>query len=207
MAVQLNFNGPQRKTVKDLDGGEHEYTTRPNESMYFLNCKDAAITVNSRCCKVSIENCKGSKIAIKYTPITSFCEIVNCDGVDVVLEDNVNLHTISIDQSESITIHVNKAVEQLEKVWWHKVSNVKVKAKGSEGDGFLLDKVPGNNKIQKFQHVCKPQPDGTFTKEPVMRENGYPITEKEKIIFDAKQEEFDQKMMAIVKESIRIEKK
>ena len=50
----------------------------------------------------------------------------------------------------------------------YQVSKVYVDRGGEEGL-FLLDKLEENNKITMFQHVCKPQPDGSFSKEPVMR--------------------------------------
>ena len=49
----LSFGGPSRKTVQDLSEGEHEYSTKPNESVYFVNCSNSTLTVNSRCAKVS----------------------------------------------------------------------------------------------------------------------------------------------------------
>ena len=40
----------------------------------------------------------------------------------------------------------------------------------SHEDGLiLLDKIEEHNRISMFQHVCKVQEDGTFTKEPVLR--------------------------------------
>ena len=50
--VKLNF-GPQRRTVQGVTGGDEEYKTKPNESIYFVNCSDCSLTVNSRCLKVS----------------------------------------------------------------------------------------------------------------------------------------------------------
>lgn len=73
-----------------------------------------------------------------------------------------------IDQSDNVTIHVSDCQSQLEKVWWHKVSKVNIN-RGVDLGMFLLDKIEENNKIQIFQHVCKVQPDNTFSKEPVMR--------------------------------------
>ena len=52
MAVQLNFSGPKRRVVKDLEAGQHDFTSRPTESLYFLSCKDVIINVNTKCCKV-----------------------------------------------------------------------------------------------------------------------------------------------------------
>ena len=49
----LNFGGPSRKTVQDLTEGDHEFSTRPNESVYFINCSDSNLSVNSRSAKVS----------------------------------------------------------------------------------------------------------------------------------------------------------
>ena len=48
----LNFGGPSRKTVQDLTEGDHEFSTRPNESVYFINCSDSTLSVNSRSAKV-----------------------------------------------------------------------------------------------------------------------------------------------------------
>ncbi|KAL5260623.1 hypothetical protein ACHWQZ_G010692 [Mnemiopsis leidyi] len=165
----LNFSGPSRKTVQDLTEGEHEFNIRPNESVYFINCSDSTLSVNSRSAKVSAENLKNCTINVKYTPLTSFVEIVNCDGLHVHLAEGVSVNTITIDGSDHVTIHVVNAQEQVSGIWWHKVSKVYVDRGGEQGL-FLLDKLEENNKITMFQHVCKPQPDGTFSKEPVMRD-------------------------------------
>ena len=45
--------------------------------------------------QVSAENLKNCTINVKYSPLTSFVEIVNCDGLHVYLAEGVSVSTVS----------------------------------------------------------------------------------------------------------------
>ena len=45
--------------------------------------------------QVSAENLKNCTINVKYSPLTSFVEVVNCDGLHVYLAEGVSVSTVS----------------------------------------------------------------------------------------------------------------
>ena len=61
----LSF-GPSRKIVEKLTEGVHELTTKPNESVYIVNCSDATLNVNSRCAKVCSFLSRFQKLKFEY---------------------------------------------------------------------------------------------------------------------------------------------
>eukprot|EP00116_Pleurobrachia_bachei_P009989 sb/3470251/ len=204
MAISLDpRKAMQRSTIEKRNGEEFEWSGKMNESVYLVDCNNCVVTVASKCTKVSIENCKDTKVILKFGNITSFLEVINCTNSEVTLGEGVFISTIMVDGSTGVTIRVSNPVKQLEKIWWHKVSKLNVD-RGAELGLFLLDKIPENNEITKFQHVCKVKPDNTFSKEPVMRENGYPVTEEEKLAAEEKMKEYDQHMLEMIKQNISI---
>ena len=53
---------------------------------------------------MSAESLKNSTIHVKYSPLTSFLEIVNCDGLHVYLAEGVSISTVSNSQEGSIFV-------------------------------------------------------------------------------------------------------
>ena len=44
--------------------------------------------------QVSVENCKNVTVNVKFSPLTSYLEVVNCDYLNVKLDEGVTVSTV-----------------------------------------------------------------------------------------------------------------
>lgn len=206
---QLDFKGPNRKYVYGITGitwptGE---VFNEGQAAYIEKCEECVVQVDAKTSKVFVDQCKDLTIEIHVSPTTSTIEIRESKNLNIVLKDeSVVVNTIMIDDSENVRISITNSKTQLEKIWWHKVSGVSVT--GNPDLGVLrLDKLKDNNEIVKFQHVCQVKEDGTFTIDPVLRDQGYPMTEAE-LIYHKEQERIGSEgMLKEMLKGIRMDEK
>ena len=152
--------------------------------MYLRSCTSCKVHVRGKAAKCILEKCKDVTVELEDKIVSGMFEMINCSGVEVDINPQDKLPTITADNCENITIkcHQPQAIGTFYTV---KCSNVEVCLDPPYKETIKLD-LPGPEVEGQYlsEYVA-----GKMTTELVIREGvGYPTTASRKEKEDAKQE-------------------
>jgi len=183
----LNQKG-KKETLNDT-------SVLPQATVFFKNCHDCEYTLDAMCTKVLIESCHNTTIVFKQKIITSIIEIYKTDNFNLDIQTKVE--TLQADVCNGLNVKY-KSKEMYQSMVWAGVKGLSlhfVEENYTLNTGFdEMEKLHGELKLTIDQFITRWVKDSLITERVIRLDNGFPTTEREKKVYDDRQEEALQKL-------------
>eukprot|EP01119_Soliformovum_irregulare_P005296 TRINITY_DN17073_c0_g1_i1.p1 TRINITY_DN17073_c0_g1~~TRINITY_DN17073_c0_g1_i1.p1 ORF type:complete len:264 (+),score=61.96 TRINITY_DN17073_c0_g1_i1:1022-1813(+) len=176
------------ETGKKEVWGEDE--VKNTATVFIKSCNDCEYTLNATCTKVFIESCVNTKLIINGKIVTSVLEVYKCENL--TLELNSKIGTLQTDMSKNIIANYN-GLDSFQTVVWAGCYDLSINLL-AESKSFKTGFTEMAQKYHELretidQFIIRWIDDQLLNEKVIRLENGFPTTEREKKIFDDRQEE------------------
>eukprot|EP01100_Stratorugosa_tubuloviscum_P006504 TRINITY_DN2802_c2_g1_i1.p1 TRINITY_DN2802_c2_g1~~TRINITY_DN2802_c2_g1_i1.p1 ORF type:complete len:211 (-),score=51.26 TRINITY_DN2802_c2_g1_i1:177-752(-) len=101
---RLNFPNHTKTVIKSRNNESFEENLN-GALVYIQTCNHSTITLTGRATKIIIENCNQTKIILNnIIIITSICEIINSEALELTISSKLSL--ITIDRTNSLILNI-----------------------------------------------------------------------------------------------------
>jgi len=200
--MQAMLGGGKNQAAKFIVGtkdqteilGEESFKT--NSTVLFKDCINCNYTVNQMCTKILIDGCHNTTITVNEKIVTSTLDVYKSNNFKLVL--NTKIGTLQMDMCSNLKVEFHKK-EDFHSLIWAGVHDLSLSFLDSPDTiltGYDQMKILHpelretiDQFIIRFVHDKLTSTDNLLNEQIIRLINGYPTTEREKKIYDDRQEE------------------